>query len=712
MRKNKQQRNVNSIQNQNNNINSVTVDDLLTYFDIGNNFQTSNNVLDKFIQDNDDKESSAEEESEVSDDELDLDDIRPKIHFQLISRTTISIEFQPLNSSTMEIESLLVKNGAYFQEDLQIWLVPFKQYPSLFSQFKKYKRTYNIKKIPQIALRAYNESSYTEIKFKSKGKEITIDYSSDEENKKSFGSLPASFKKKVYPFQKEGIEFALGKHCRILIADEMGVGKTIQAIGLCKLYQENWPVLIVCPGSVKYSWKGELMNWLKIKEKYIQIINSSKNKFNNRAEFFIISYDLVRRVYKKLYRRKFEFIILDESHCIKNREALRTYYITPMAQKAKRLLLLSGTPLLSRPVEGYTALSCLRPDIFSSFMPYGKRYCDPKLTQFGLNWSGASNTKELHFILSTLMIRRLKKEVLNQLPPKRRVKIEIECEKEPLNQIKDYYAHRGKKQNHASLSMPDIYRLTGEAKIKGIKSYVRDLLESEVKFLIFAHHKTVLNQIEKLVRKNKVKYIRIDGSTIGEERFDLVNKFQTDPNCLVAILSINAASTGITLTAASLVVFAELTWTPSIMIQAEDRAHRIGQESDHVDISYLYGRDTLDEYIFSKLSHKLNIVSTTLDDRKADLGLKEKENSKKESEDDSDESESSEESSKEDSSKKSLQSKGIKETDFDDDNSTGIDVFDMNIHDEGMKEKRYMDSVYEDNEEFNQTLDEKLTLKI
>ena len=116
-----------------------------------------------------------------------------------------------------------------------------------------------------------------------------------------------------------------------------------------------------------------------------------------------------------------------------------------------------------------------------------------------------------------------------------------------------------------------------------------------------------------------------------------------------------------------------------------------------------YTADTLDEYIFSKLSHKLNIVSTTLDDRKADLGLKE--NKKKESEDIEESS-----SKEEESSKKSL--KVIKESDFDDDNSTGIDVYDMNIHDEGMKEKRYMDSVYEDNEEFNKTLEEKLTLKI
>jgi SWI/SNF-related matrix-associated actin-dependent regulator 1 of chromatin subfamily A len=172
--------------------------------------------------------------------------------------------------------------------------------------------------------------------------------------------------------------------------------------------------------------------------------------------------------------------------------------------------------------------------------------------------------------------------------------------------------------------MAEIYKLTGLAKMKGITAYIKDLIDAEVKFLIFAHHNVVMNAIEKVLIRQKVDYIRIDGSVNGQERFKLVERFQRNEECMVALLSINAASTGLTLTAASMVVFAELTWTPAIMIQAEDRVHRIGQEDNRVDVYYLYGKDTLDDYIFSKLDQKLIIVSTTLDDKKERMDLNDK----------------------------------------------------------------------------------------
>lgn len=720
--------------------------------------QNQNKIIDDDVDltlNNESNELLSESDNE---NEIDLNNsLKPKIHFQIISRTTISIEFQPSSSINDKCESIMVKNGAYFQEELKLWLAPFKEYPELYKSFSEFKNKFSIKKIPQLALRAYNESFYSSLEFEVKKKTIYIDYSEDEHKKKSVDSLPTEFRSKLYSFQKEGIQFAIERHGRVLIADEMGVGKTIQAIALCKIYQDDWPVLIICPGSVKYSWKNELMNWLKIKEKYIQILNNGKTKLNLKANFYIISYDLIRRIYKKLNKRNFNFVILDESHCIKNKDALRTYYTMPIAQKSKRLLLLSGTPLLSRPVEGFTALACLRPDIFDEFNAYGNRYCDPQLSPFGISWSGASNTKELHFIFSSLMIRRLKKEVLNQLPPKRRMKIEIECEKSPLNQIKDHYKNRGKKGLGPKLTMPDIYRLTGEAKIKGVKRYVSDLIETDVKFLIFGHHQFVLDAIEKLVLKQKIGYIRIDGKTVGQDRYNLVNKYQEDPKCKVAILSINAASTGITLTSASLVVFAELTWTPAIMIQAEDRAHRIGQIGDFVDVAYLYGRDTLDEYIFSKLSHKLNIVSTTLDDRKADLGLKQKERSNKKkksnkkenqhnnessSDEEESQSESESESKKKTTNKKSTKSLSSESEDEDEEESeseskgtikkgrfiskltkesnkdieslsTEIDIYDKNFHEfyDDLTKRRRVDN--EDSEdEFEQTLNEKLSVKL
>ena len=160
--------------------------------------------------------------------------------------------------------------------------------------------------------------------------------------------------------------------------------------------------------------------------------------------------------------------------------------------------------------------------------------------------------------------------------------------------------------------------MTGKAKIEG----VYDLLELDQKFIVFAYHYDMLGKIESLMKEKHVEYIRIDGSTKQDKRYDYVNNFQNNEKCKVAILSIVAASTGITLTSANLVIFAELTWTPSIMIQAEDRAHRIGQNNDFVDIKYLYGPETLDDFILDRLQKKLTIVSTTLDDKKEILGVK------------------------------------------------------------------------------------------
>lgn len=599
----------------------------------------------------------------------------PKMHFQLVSNSSISIEFEPANSINDEAENILVQHGATFDEEMKIWFSSFKTYPQLLESLKELKEKYIICKIPQMALEAKERMKYTYLSFTSNGKKIEIDYTDDEKNKKYFENLPEKFRSQLYPFQKEGIQFGIEKHGRLLFADEMGVGKTIQSIALCYIFRKEWPVLIICPGSVKYSWQSEINRWLRIKPKYIQIINNGKDTLSKKSRFYIISYDLARRISKKLLKKKFDFVILDESHCIKNKDALRSSAIIPIAQRSKRLLLLSGTPLLSRPIEGYTALNCLRPDLFDNFQEYGRRYCDPILTQFGINWSGASNTKELHFIFNCLMVRRLKKDVLSQLPPKRRMKKEIDCSPESLIQLKKFFEGRDRKEKEANITMPEAYRITGEAKIKGVSMYVKELLEAQIKFIIFAHHHSVLNAIEEVVRKAKVKYIRIDGNTDGSERFQLVNKFQATEDCLVAILGINAASTGITLTEAKLVVFAELTWTPAIMIQAEDRAHRIGQNADCVDIMYLYGRNTLDDLIFKKIQTKMKIVSTTLDDRQVDLGLKEQLKEKKNEEKEDKEEEEEEEEVKEDkeeSNKKENKEREIEENTVDMEDHIGI----------------------------------------
>ena len=156
------------------------------------------------------------------------------------------------------------------------------------------------------------------------------------------------------------------------------------------------------------------------------------------------------------------------------------------------------------------------------------------------------------------------------------------------------------------------YRLSGECKLTGIMDFMETLIENNCKFIVFAHHKTVMDRLEDFVQSKKVGFVRIDGSVNIDRRHERVQAFQNDDDIRIAILSITACSQGLTLTAASTIVFAELFWTPSIMTQAEDRAHRIGQQNS-VNIYYMHGPETVDDLIFSILSEKSQVVSDALD---------------------------------------------------------------------------------------------------
>ena len=208
---------------------------------------------------------------------------------------------------------------------------------------------------------------------------IEIDYSNDFDHK--LIELPTKLFSILFPFQKKGIEFGIKKKGRLLIADEMGVGKTIQAIGIAAIFKEDWPVLIIAPSSLKLNWRDEISNWLsemKITKKDIQIIKKAKDELQDNIKFYIASYDLCFKISDKLLAKKFKFAIADEAHYIKNIDAKRTQVLIPIFQKCKRLILLSGTPILAKPAELFTILKCLRPDIFSIFKQFGVRYCDPK----------------------------------------------------------------------------------------------------------------------------------------------------------------------------------------------------------------------------------------------------------------------------------------------------------------------------------------------
>ncbi|KAI4338598.1 hypothetical protein MLD38_023636 [Melastoma candidum] len=459
-----------------------------------------------------------------------------------------------------------------------------------------------------------------------------------------YNTMPSSIEFKLLPFQRDGVRFALMHGARVLIADEMGLGKTLQAIAVAACIRESWPVLVITPSSLRLQWAMMIQQWLDIPSSDIVVLlsqccGSNRGGFrivssNTRASirldglFNIISYDVVPKIQNVLTSSNFKLVIADESHFLKNEKAKRTTHSLPVLQKAEYAILLSGTPALSRPIELYKQLEALYPDVYRNVHDYGQRYCKGGI--FGV-YQGASNHEELHSLLkATVMVRRLKKDVLSELPVKRRQQVFLELAEKDMRKISSLFNELKvlKEKIKACTSQAEadslkftqknlinkIYTDSAEAKIPAVLGYLETVLEAGCKFLIFAHHQPMMDAIHEFILKKKVGCIRIDGSTAPVARQTLVTDFQEKDVIKAAVLSIKAGGVGLTLTAASTVIFAELSWTPGDLIQAEDRAHRIGQMSS-VNVYYLLANDTVDDIIWDVVQSKLDNLGQVLDGR-------------------------------------------------------------------------------------------------
>uniref|UniRef100_A0A8D0KTE7 SWI/SNF-related matrix-associated actin-dependent regulator of chromatin subfamily A-like protein 1 n=1 Tax=Strix occidentalis caurina TaxID=311401 RepID=A0A8D0KTE7_STROC len=412
----------------------------------------------------------------------------------------------------------------------------------------------------------------------------------------------------LMPFQREGVNFAILRNGRLLLADDMGLGKTIQAICIAAYYRKEWPLLVVAPSSVRFTWAEAFHRWLpSLSPGSTNVIVSGKDNLT-ASLINIVSFDLLSKMDKQL-KSTFQVVIIDESHFLKNIKTARCQAAMPLLKAARRVILLSGTPAMSRPAELYTQIAAVQPAFFPHYHSFGLRYCDAKKMPWGWDYSGSSNLTELKILLEeAIMIRRLKSDVLSQLPAKQRKMVVVAPEgiSAKSKAVLAAEAKRMKQQEKEALLL--FYNRTAEAKIHSVVEYILELLErGNDKFLVFGHHKIVLDAIVAELKKKHVEHIRIDGSTPSAERQSLCHKFQFSEKQVVAVLSLTAANMGLTLSAADLVVFAELFWNPGVLIQAEDRAHRIGQTSS-VNVHYLVARGTADDYLWPMIQEKIKVL--------------------------------------------------------------------------------------------------------
>ncbi|GAB5361667.1 hypothetical protein AAMO2058_000732400 [Amorphochlora amoebiformis] len=453
-----------------------------------------------------------------------------------------------------------------------------------------------------------------------------------------FERIPESIREKLYPFQREGVMFGLRHKGRLLIADEMGLGKTVQGIALAMAYREEWPLLIICPSAMRETWHTQLKTWIPehLRTRIITIHSNSDIKDLDRMLEFeatanllnitIVSYDLAQKLHDI---NRYNVIICDESHLIKTISAQRTKFILPILKRCSRVVLVSGTPALSRPIELYPQIDAVSPGILGSLEEFGDRYCRPPRENFNYakSWNsdkyrGSSFEKELHTVLkSRVLIRRMKKDVLKELPKKVRKVTYLSLSKRERSPLEALLKEIEAISPHDSKSKDSLisayYRATGPAKVQVAAQFLKPMIKkiaedkTEGKILIFAHHREVLDGLERELLFS-VPFIRIDGQTTSLERSNRVQSFQMNKHIRVGLLSLLAGGVGITLTAATKVVFVELTWTPGDLIQAEDRAHRVGQTRP-VEIYYLLAPGSCDDFLWSTVRKKLGVVGESVD---------------------------------------------------------------------------------------------------
>ena len=451
-------------------------------------------------------------------------------------------------------------------------------------------------------------------------------------------------------FQKAGIAYA-SKRNNTLIGDDMGLGKTIQGIGLINYIPDIKNILIIPPAFLRLNWRKELEKWL-VREMSGGIAYG--NNFPD-TNIVIVNYDIVRKHRAAIDARKWDLLISDESHYLKNKETKRTqsvlgyeYWGKPQSKPidAGMKLFLTGTPILSKPYELWPIVHACDPHgLGIDEWLYVQRFCKPWQPPWaGGEWDygGHDNLDELQERLrSAFMVRRLKKDVLKELPPKRRQIIAIPQETAAAaikREIEFYQQHQ--KEVDAAITKAELVQAEGDAesyrqavslleatvpsfsemsrlraetakaKIPFVIDFLEDVLKQEDKVVVFGYHREVVNKIYEHFGPKIA--VRMHGEHDVVHRQNAQDRFQEDPNCRLIIGTIGAMGIGWTLTKASYCLFAELDWVPAMITQAEDRLHRITQVNP-VLIQHFVFDGSLDSHMAQICVQKQEIIDLTLD---------------------------------------------------------------------------------------------------
>lgn len=470
--------------------------------------------------------------------------------------------------------------------------------------------------------------------------------------------VPKALNAELRPYQKEGFKWIneitdLGFGG--VLADDMGLGKTLQIIAFL-LSQKKSKSIVVVPTSVIYNWMDEFEKFAPSIR--VGLVHGSKSKRDkvlrdfkrglgikieeeNLKEKSYEKYDVLLTTYgtlkndEKAYENlSFDYCIIDEAQNIKNPAAQATLSVKNI--KSRCNIALTGTPIENNLMELWSIFDFVMPGYLFTKERFRERFILDE-----------SNLSELKSLITPFILRRLKDDVLSELPEKLEKKYLVEMKgkqkqlyssyvkaiKNQLNENKssaksgrdkiNLFAYLTKLREiclDPSIVVPD-YK--GESsKLTVVKEIVKDASESGKKILLFSQFTSVLQKIEEDFKKEDISYLYLDGGTSAKDRVERVKRFNEDSNIKVFLISLKAGGVGLNLTSASVVIHFDPWWNPAVEDQATDRAHRFGQENK-VEVIKLVAKDTIEEKIVLMQEDKRELIQSLMDGKTMDgKGLK------------------------------------------------------------------------------------------
>lgn len=432
----------------------------------------------------------------------------------------------------------------------------------------------------------------------------------DEIRVKDDSDIEIPTKLPLFPYQKVAVEFIERAQGRAMVADQMGLGKTVVGIGYAA--KNHLKTLIVCPKSTVPGWMREIVRFTG-KNAVCWVGEGRLGRSD--AQYHVTNYDVVGKNLKDLNKMDFDLLICDEATYLKNRRTLRAKNVLGFYKerrkypgiKAKFCVFLTGTPVLNRPVEAYHLLNYLDSQRFNNFFHFIQRYG---------GWKGSEpiNLDDLHQRTKDLIIRRVKKDVLTELPEKQRNDLIVEMMP---TDMKDYHAHldslfrKWRQLGKPTVAeMPGIQKFLLEKKIPRAIEVIDGLLEAGKGVLVFSVY---LEPLRKLAKHYKDEAGLVIGELSSKKRQAVIDDLSSGKK-KVGLFSVGAGSMGIDgiQNQIDTVLFLDMWWVPAVHEQAEDRVHRIGQ-NNKVQIFYFICENTIDEYMRNILIEKQKIIDTVVD---------------------------------------------------------------------------------------------------